>query len=190
MAERKINATLNLLKANMILKRELKYNGYLKIEQLTIKTPEGKEIKREVLLKKNAVAALVYNTSSGKYIFARQFRPGPENDILEIPAGVLDIPGESDERCLAREVEEEVGYRIDRLQFITEGYVSPGGTTEMISIYFAEVSQKTGSGGGLATEDEEIEIVELTRAEMLAFSFKDFKTIIAVMWTRHNHHLQ
>jgi len=170
----------------MILKRELKYNGYLKIEELTIKTPLGKEMRREVLLKKNAVAALVYNTDTGKYIFARQFRPGPERDILEIPAGVLDKPGESHEHCLAREVEEEVGYRVDRLQFITEGYVSPGGTTEMISIYFAEVSQKISKGGGLETEGEEIEIVELTRAEMLDTAFKDFKSIIAVQWAKYN----
>ena len=170
----------------MILNRQLKYNGYLKIEELTIKTPSGKEIKREVLRKKNAVAALVYNTVTGKYIFARQWRPGPENDILEIPAGVLDKPNEPREQCVAREVEEEVGYRVDKLQFFAEGYVSPGGTTEMIAIYFAGVSQKVEKGGGLETEDEEIEIVELSRDEMLKTTFSDLKSIIAVQWAKYN----
>jgi ADP-ribose pyrophosphatase len=170
----------------MILNRELKYNGYLKIEELTITTPSGKEITREVLVKQNAVAALVYNTVTGKYIFARQWRPGPESDILEIPAGVRDKSGETPEQCIIREIEEEAGYSTDRLQFITEGYVSPGGTTEMISIWFAEVSQKINQGGGVETEDEEIEIVELTRQEMLSTTFKDFKTIIAVQWAKYN----
>jgi ADP-ribose pyrophosphatase len=56
----------------------------------------------------------------------------------------------------------------------------------MISIWFAEVSQKINKGGGVETEDEEIEIVELTRQEMLSTTFKDFKTIIAVQWAKYN----
>ena len=170
----------------MILNRELKYNGYLKIEEIKVATPSGKEIKRELLLKQNAVAALVRNTVTGKYIFARQWRPGPEADIIEIPAGVLDKPGERPEDAITREVEEEVGYKVDLLQFIAEGYVSPGGSTEMISIYYAGVSQKINKGGGVENEDEEIEIVELTREEMLSTTFKDFKSIIAVQWAKYN----
>jgi ADP-ribose pyrophosphatase len=170
----------------MILNRELKYNGYLKIEELTEKSPSGKGIKREVVQKANAVAALVYNTANDKYVFVRQWRPGPEGEILEIPAGVLDKPTETREQCMAREIEEEVGYRVDRLQFIAEGYVSPGATSEMISIYYAEVSQKPGKGGGLEAESEEIEILELSRHDMLSTNFKDLKSIIAVQWARYN----
>lgn len=170
----------------MILKRELKYNGHLKIEELTVKTPSGKEIKREVVRKKNAVAALVYNTVTHKYLFAKQWRPGPENNILEIPAGVLDKPDEKPEDCIAREVKEEIGYRVDRLQFITNGYVSPGATSEMIAVYFAEVSEQVSKGGGVETEGEEIEIVELSYDEILATTFNDLKSYVAVQWAKYN----
>ena len=132
------------------------------------------------------MAALVYNTVTGKYIFARQWRPGPAKDTVEIPAGVRDKPNETREDCIAREVKEEVGYLVDRLQFIAEGYVSPGSSTEMIAIYYAEVSQKVEKGGGVETEDEEIEIVEFSHDEMLSTTFIDFKSLMAVQWVKYN----
>jgi len=172
--------------ATKVIKRESKYKGYLKVEALTIVTARGHEINREILRKQNAVAALVYDTVRDKYIFARQWRPGPEGPMTEICAGVLDHHGESREQCVRREIEEELGYRVDDLSFISEGFVSPGYTTEMISVYFARVSHRTGTGGGVACENEEIEIVEMTRDEMLDATFNDLKSIIAVQWARYN----
>jgi ADP-ribose pyrophosphatase len=171
----------------MIVNRDTKYKGYLNIDELTLKTKKGKEIKREVMRRKNAVAALVYNTITQKYIFVSQFRPGAGTEVLEIPAGVLDHAGEDPRDAMIREIEEEVGYGVDNITLIDEGFVSPGGTTEMISVYFAEVSDRVGQGGGVEGEDEEIDIIEMTREEMLNTRFKDFKTIIAVQWARYNH---
>jgi nudix-type nucleoside diphosphatase (YffH/AdpP family) len=105
---------------------------------------------------------------------------------VEVPAGIIE-PGEKPEDCIVREIEEETGYGVDSLKWIAEGYVSPGYTTEMITIYFAEVNHKTGKGGGVADEDEEVEIIELSHDEMLATAFNDFKTIIAVSWVRNYH---
>lgn len=171
----------------MIVNREPKYKGFINIDELTVRTKKGKEIKREVMRRKNAVASLVYNTIAKKYIFVSQFRPGVNGDIIEIPAGVLDHAGEDPEDAMIREIEEEIGYGVDNIIPIDEGFVSPGGTTEMILIYFSEVSDKVGLGGGVEGEDEEIDIVEMTREEMLNTRFKDFKTIIAVQWARYNH---
>ena len=171
----------------MILKREPKYKGWLPIDEITYKNKKGKEIKREVMLRKNAVSALVYNTVTKMYIFVSQLRPGVGGDIIEIPAGVLDHGTEDPRDAIIREIEEEIGYGVDNLTLLDEGFVSPGGTTEMISVYFAEVSDRVGEGGGVEGEDEEIDIVEMTREEMLNTRFKDFKTIIAVNWARYNH---
>ncbi len=170
-----------------ILNRENKYKGFINIDELTIKTKKGKEIKREVMRRKNAVSALVYNTVTKMYIFVSQWRPGVGGDIVEIPAGVLDHGSEDPRDAMIREIEEEIGYGVDKITLLDEGFVSPGGTTEMISVYFAEVSDKVGEGGGVQGEDEEIDIVEMTRDEMLNTRFKDFKTIIAVNWARYNH---
>ena len=76
--------------------------------------------------------------------------------IFELP---FYIPGYGDEKmthdhligmrdAMIREIEEEIGYGVDKITLIDEGFVSPGGTTEMISVYFAEVSDKVGQGGG------------------------------------------
>lgn len=171
----------------MIINRENKYKGHLNIDEVTFKSKKGKEVKREVMNRKNAVSALVYNTILKKYIFVSQWRPGAGGEIVEIPAGVLDHLHEDPRDAIIREIEEEVGYGVDNLTLIDEGFVSPGGTTEMISIYFAEVSDKVGMGGGLDSEDEEIDIIEMDRDEMESTRFKDFKTIIAVQWAKYNH---
>lgn len=173
----------------MIVNRENKYKGFINIDELTVKTKKGKEIKREVMRRKNAVAALVYNTITKEYIFVSQWRPGVAGDIIEIPAGVLDHAGEDPRDAMIREIEEEIGYGVDNITLLDEGFVSPGGTTEMISVYFAEVSDKVGEGGGVEGEDEEIDIVKMSREEMLQTRFKDFKTIIAVNWAKYNHNV-
>ena len=51
----------------------------------------------------------------------------------------------------------------------------------------ADAGSGVGDGGGVEGEDEEIDIIEMTREEMMNTRFKDFKTIIAVQWARYNH---
>ena len=171
----------------MIIDRKNKYKGWINIDELTIKTKKGKEIRREVMTRKNAVAALVYDTNLKKYIFVSQYRPGSASDIIEIAAGTMDHENEDPRDCMIREVEEEIGYKVDTIKLIDECFVSPGGTTEKITIYFAEVSIKVGEGGGVEGEDEEIDIVEMSKEDMLTTRFMDAKTIIAVNWAKYNY---
>lgn len=82
----------------MLSNRETKYKGHFKLDELTVKTRSGKEVKRELLVKKDAVAAVVYNTKTKKYIFVSQWRPGSNSELIELVAGTLDIPGEDRRR--------------------------------------------------------------------------------------------
>jgi ADP-ribose pyrophosphatase len=109
--------------------------------------------------------------------------------MLEIVAGTLDKPGEDPHDAIVREIEEEVGYDVDTIKLIDECYMSPGGSSEIITIYFCEVSKKVSEGGGLESELEEIDVIEMTREELLTTRFKDAKTIIAVNWARNNHNI-
>ncbi len=167
----------------MIVKRENRYSGHLKIDELTVKTRSGDEVKREVLVKNDAVAALVYDTLKSKYILVSQWRPGSSSEILEIVAGTLDVAGEDPRDCIRREIEEEIGYKTDSIKLIDECYVSPGGTSELVTIYYCEVSEKISSGGGLEYED--IDIIEMDRDELLQTRFRDAKTIIALNWLKN-----
>ena len=73
--------------------KETLFQSYLKMEKITLEH-DDKTFIRERLDKKNAVAGLVYNTNTKKFIFVSQWRPGPLDYIIEIPAGVKDVVGE------------------------------------------------------------------------------------------------
>ena len=170
----------------MIIDRQNKYKGFLNIDELTIKTKSGVEVKREVMTRKNAVAALVYDTVKEQYIFTSQYRPGSASELIEIPAGTLDHEGEDPREAMSREILEEIGYNVDSMKLIDECYMSPGGNTEIITIYYAEVSDKVEEGGGLESEHEEIDIVYMNYDEMISTRFRDAKTIIAINWVKLN----
>ena len=122
------------------------FESYFKLEKITLEH-NNKDIFRERLFKKSAVASLVYNTTTKNFIFVSQFRPGIMDDIIEIPAGTLDIPNEDKKNCMIREIKEEIGYNVDTIiELIPEFYISPGYTNEKITIYYCEVSEKINNG--------------------------------------------
>jgi len=99
---------------------------------------------------------------------------------LELPAGKIDA-GEPPEETAARELGEEVGYQAGRLTKIAECYSTPGFCDEKLHIYLAEDLTPVQADGD---EDEDLEVVRLTRAELLQYlqygRFRDAKTIIGI----------
>jgi len=153
------------------------FKSYLKIEKLKI-DQNGVEVTRERIKTTDAVAAVVYDTKKQKYIFVKQYRPGPDDELIEIVAGKID-KDETPKDSIIREIKEELGYKVDTIYIIVPfHYVSPGYATERIQIYYAEVSEKISDGGGI--EDEELEIIEMSKAELLMTDFTDGKTLSSV----------
>ncbi len=167
-----------------IKKRERTYDGYFKINKLTVEQ-NGHTFTREQFDRGHAVAALVYDTEKQEYILTRQFRVGPEDELVEVVAGMID-EGEKPEESIRREIEEEIGYHVNRLEHLHTFYSSPGGTTEKVELYFAEVSNQHADGGGNPHEHEQIEIVRYTADELDRLVTADAKTIIAQQWTKLN----
>lgn len=165
-----------------IKKRETAYDGYFKIYKLTVEQ-EGQTFTREQFDRGDAVAALIYDTKRKEYILAQQFRVGPEADLVEVVAGMVDH-GEKPAQSISREIEEETGYKVDNLEHLHTFYSSPGGTTEKVMLYFAEVSEQHMPGGGNDHENEHIEIVRLTAEELDNLQTPDAKTIIAQQWVK------
>lgn len=150
------------------------YNGWLKVYN-SVRPVRGRDFTFEYIIKRPAVGALIYNSLTDKFIFVKQYRPGCGRDIIEIPAGVIE-EGQSPIEAIEREVLEETGYKCDKIEFITSGAVSPGYTTETLFLYYIEVSNKIGMGGGLEDENEEIEVIEMTKSQFLDHEFEDMKT--------------
>jgi ADP-ribose pyrophosphatase len=155
-----------------ITQRRRVFDGHFKVIELTATSPEGEQITRERFEPGRAVAALVFDTVKQHYIVTKQFRVGPEADLLEIAAGMID-KDESPETAVRRELHEELGYEVDEL-------------TEIVKMYYAEVSRQTGAGGGLAAEHEHLEIVPFTREQLIAEPWQDAKTLLAVQWLQLN----
>jgi len=148
-------------------------------------------VRRLVFERGDSVAAVVVHRESGDLLFTEQFRFPTLGTgtgwLLEVMAGMID-DGEAPETALRRELEEELGFRVERLEPITTFFVSPGGSSERIFLFHAEVSDagRVSDGGGLATEQEDIRIVRLspdeTRAALRDGRLPDAKTIIGLQW--------
>lgn len=161
------------------------------------KNGNWKTIKRETYNRGNGAAILLYNKETKSIILTKQFRmPAYQNNVndgmcIEACAGAID-GNESPETCIIRETEEEVGYKIESAKLVYETYTSPGALTEKMYLFIAEYNStmKISKGGGLDTEDEEIEVLELPFKEALNMmdnkQIIDAKTIMLMQYMQIN----
>ena len=147
---------------------------------------------REVYDRGNGAAVLLYDSSRQKVLLTRQFRmptfvnQNPEGLLTEACAGLLD--GADPEAAIRKEILEETGYRVERLEKILEAYSSPGAVTEILHYYLAayDPGQKVAEGGGVAEETEDIELLEFGFEEILEKvrngEIRDAKTLILIQY--------
>ena len=152
--------------------------------------------KREVYDRGNGAAILLYNTAQKTVILTRQFRlptylNGNETGMMiEVCAGLLDE--DHPEQCIIRETEEETGYRLTTVRKVMETYPSPGAVTEILYLFVGEYDQsmKVSEGGGLAHEEENIDVLEMTFEEAYAMiesgKIQDAKTILLLQYAKIN----
>lgn len=91
---------------------------------------------REFVEHPGAVAIVAIN-DRGQLLLIRQYRHPVGELLWEIPAGLLDVDGESLESAARRELLEETGYLAGELEPLIEFFTTPGGSTEKISIFLA-----------------------------------------------------
>ena len=137
---------------------------------------------------------LLYNVVKGTVILTRQLRiptyvnGNTDGMMIEACAGLLDK--DDPEECIRREAEEETGYTLTDVKKVMEVYMSPGGVTEILYFFIAAYSDamKTGEGGGLEKEQENIEVLEMTFNEAFSMiksgEIKDAKTIMLLQHIR------
>lgn len=150
--------------------------------------------RREVYDCGDAVVILPYDASRRTVLLVRQFRlpaylRGHAEPIIEACAGMLD--GDDPEARVRAEVEEELGYRLGRVWRLFTAYATPGASTERLTYFLGEYSggDRISSGGGLAEEGEETEILEMPLDDAYAMiasgGIVDAKTIILLQHLKY-----
>ncbi|MGB9113879.1 NUDIX domain-containing protein [Bradyrhizobium sp.] len=150
---------------------------------------------RETYDRGNGATLLPYNLTRRTVVLVRQFRypayvNGYDDLLIEAAAGLLD--NESPEVRIRAEAEEETGYRLGEVRKVFEAFMSPGAVTEKLHFFVAEYepAMRIGSGGGIASEGEEIEVLELPIDEALAMigdgRIVDAKTIMLLQYAAMN----
>jgi GDP-mannose pyrophosphatase NudK len=164
-------------------------NGLLERFTVTRKRFGGavQSLDREIYDTGDGVAILLYDPTRSLVVLVRQFRltaylrDGRES-LIEVCAGRLD--GEDAESRIIKEVEEETGFIVRNPRRLFEAYMSPGTFAEKLTFFAAQYTERdrTGKGGGLEDEGEDIEVLEPTLDEALAMIDKgeivDAKTIL------------
>jgi nudix-type nucleoside diphosphatase (YffH/AdpP family) len=169
----------------------------LKKVKYEMETQQGKmeELTREVYFSSNGATVLLYDRETNQVILTRQFRlptflnKNETGMMIEACAGIVE-ENEDPTDGIIREIEEETGYKVQKVKKLFELYSTPGSVAEMIHYYVAEYTkeQKIGNGGGLEEENEDIDVIEMPFEEAFikiqSGEIKDAKTVILLQYAK------
>ena len=147
---------------------------------------------RETYDRGNGATILLHDVARRTVLLSRQFRypvyanHHPDGMLIETAAGLLD--GQDPATAIRREAAEELGVEVGEVEHVFDVYMSPGSVTERIHFFAAPYTplSRTGEGGGLAADGEDIEVLELpfdtTLAMIESGEIADAKTIMLLQW--------
>jgi len=119
-----------------LLKSEIIYRGRafsVRLDHLL--TPDGKTVKYDIIQHIGSVIIIPVD-ENGQMYFVRQYRHAAETDLLELPAGTLEV-GEPPETAASREIREEIGMAAKNIRKIGSFYLAPGYSTELMHVFLA-----------------------------------------------------
>ncbi|WP_309104634.1 NUDIX domain-containing protein [Microbacterium sp.] len=149
-------------------------------------------LQRETYDRGDGATILLHDAARSTVLLTKQFRfpayvnEHPDGMLIETAAGLLD--DDDPETAIQREVAEELGVNVGPVSHVFTAYMSPGSVTERVYFYAAPYTpaDRTGPGGGIAHEGEDIEVVELPITEALGMihdgRIVDGKTIMLLQW--------
>jgi ADP-ribose pyrophosphatase len=181
-----------------IISRETTYKSFTQVDVLRLQHSlfiggTSPIIQREIVIKPEAVGVLIYDPILDAVLLIEQFRVGalPESNPwqIEIVAGLVDGEGESLETVAMREVQEEAGLTLSRLERVMTFLLSPGGSNERFTLFVGQADLstiKTGSLHGLPEEGEDIRVNIMTTSKALNLLNEDIlfnaPLLISLQW--------
>jgi 8-oxo-dGTP pyrophosphatase MutT (NUDIX family) len=137
----------------------------------TVVMPDGSTAVRDYQVHPGSVAVLAFD-DAGCVLVLRQYRHPVRQKLWEIPAGLLDIPGENPLNAAQRELYEEAHVKAEDWRVLTDVYTSPGGTDEAVRIFLARnVSEADGERFEVAEEEADMEVARVPLADLISGIF-------------------
>ncbi|MCL1126426.1 ADP-ribose diphosphatase [Shewanella surugensis] len=179
-----------------LMSKKVCYQGFFQVDELTFKHKLfaggwSAVVKREVLERGHAVVVLAYDPRLDEVVLVEQIRipvlaASSSPWLLELVAGMIDTD-ESSIEVAKRELMEEAGLEARRIEKIQHFFPSPGGCTERVDLYFAEVDATKACGlHGLKDEQEDIRVHVLSRInaynKVVSGDIVSAPTIIGLQW--------
>lgn len=154
------------------------------IRRDTLKTPDARETKFDIIEHHGSVVVVPVD-EHGRLLFVRQYRHAAGGDLLELPAGTLDAPGEPPEACAAREIREETGFAAGSLARLGQFFLAPGYSTEFMVVFLATGLRPDPLQ---ADEDEFLSVEPIPVAQALRMAERgelpDAKSLAALLLAR------
>lgn len=165
------------------LKRELMYKGtILDIYKDTMQFANGKIEEWDFISHRMGAAAILPVLPDGRLLLVRQYRNALERETLELPAGCRDSLTEDTKVTALRELEEETGYRCNKVSFLFSLRTTVAFCDEHVDVYLAQDLVK---GEQHLDDSESIEVEAYTFEEVCRMiqegKMEDSKTIAAIM---------
>jgi ADP-ribose pyrophosphatase len=165
-----------------ILGRRVLHEGRaFNTELVRLLLPDGREVDYNLARHRGAVVILPVD-ENGRIWFVRQYRLGAEQEILELPAGVLE-DGEAPIETARRELEEEIGMAAEEVVSLGSFYLTPGYSTEHIDAFLARGLYPASRQ---ADDDEFLKVQAITADEVLRMvrsgEICDGKTWLCCFW--------
>ncbi len=159
----------------------VKHGAIIDLYDDTVKTQAGNIVHYDFIGHKGA-AAVIPVRADGKILMVKQYRNAVDRFTLEIPAGGKNGAGEPPYDCARRELEEETGYKTDKLEHLIDIYTTVAFCNEKISIYVAENLIPSHQN---LDEDEFIDVEAVSVEDLISMildgTIMDAKTVAAVL---------
>ncbi|MFJ5778251.1 NUDIX domain-containing protein [Streptomyces sp. NPDC093094] len=125
--------------------------------------PDGTVVRRDYQVHPGSVAVLALDEQD-RVLVLRQYRHPVRHKLWEIPAGLLDVPGENPLHAAQRELYEEAHVKAESWRVLTDVYTTPGGCDEAVRVFLAR-DLSEAEGERFTAEHEEIDL-ELDRVPL------------------------
>lgn len=132
-----------------------------------VEMPDGTIARRDYQVHPGSVAVLALDDED-RVLVLRQYRHPVRHKLWEIPAGLLDVPGENPLHAAQRELYEEAYVKAEDWRVLTDIYTSPGGSDEAVRIFLARnVSAADGERFAVAEEEADMELARVPLQELV-----------------------